>query len=210
MNFSNYKAKVYDCVNALVKVLEDNNLHVLACEPWLENKEMGFDGGIKIGGYADMILADNDNNPIVFDFKWTSGEAKFKSTIEENKSIQLELYKHLTKELAGSKAKAVAYVILPEVTVISAQAFAGQNVVRVAVKNPDELLLPRIKNSYKYRREQISSGFIEEASGFAPDQISYQNDCDALNLIPLEFDGSRNPKKRPNQYSDYDFFKTRK
>ncbi len=210
LNFSNYKAKVYDCVNALVKVLEDNNLHVLACEPWLENKEMGFDGGIKIGGYADMILADNDNNPIVFDFKWTSGEAKFKSTIEENKSIQLELYKHLTKELAGSKAKAVAYVILPEGTVISAQAFAGQNVVRVAVKNPDELLLPRIKNSYKYRREQISSGFIEEASGFAPDQISYQNDCDALNLIPLEFDGSRNPKKRPNQYLDYDFFKTRK
>ena len=211
LNFPNYKSKVFDCVNALVKFLEDNKLHVLACEPWLENKEMGFEGGIKIGGYADMILADEQNNPIVFDFKWYPGKADtFKKKIEENKSLQLELYKYLTKELAGSEAKAVAYVIIPEVTVVSAQKFAGDNTVKVTVKDADEQLLPKLKNSYKYRREQISNGFIEEATGFAPDMITYQNDCEDKNLISLEFDGVREPKKQPKPYPQYEFFKGRK
>ena len=211
LNLPNYKAKVFDCVNALVKVLEDNKLHVLACEPWLENTQMGFEGGIKIGGYADMILADEQNNPVVFDFKWYPGKVdKFKKTIEENKSIQLELYKYLTKELAGSEAKAVAYVVIPEVTLVSAQTCAGNNTVKVTVKDADEQLLPKLKNSYKYRRSQIENGFIEEATGFAPDAITYQNDCDTKNLIPLEFDGKREPKKQPKPYPQYEFFKERK
>lgn len=211
LNLPNYKAKVFDCVNALVKVLEDNKLHVLACEPWLENAEMDFDGGIKIGGYADMILADEQNNPIVFDFKWYLGKVdKFKKTIEENKSIQLELYKYLTKELTGSEAKAVAYVIIPEVTLVSAQSFVGNNTVKVTVKDADEQLLPKLKNSYKYRRAQIENGFIEEATGFAPNDITYQNDFEDKNLIPLEFDGKREPKKQPKSYPQYEFFKGRK
>ena len=211
LNLTNYKTKVFDCVNRLVKIIEDNNLHVLSCEPWLENKEMNFEGGIKIGGYADMILADEEGNPIVFDFKWYPGkEDKFKKTIEDNKSIQLELYKYLTKELAGKEAKAVAYVVLPEVTVVSAQNFTGENVIKVAVKEPDEELLPKLKNSYKYRRTQIENGFIEEATGFAPSDIAYQNDVEDKNLIPLEFDGVRNPAKHPKDYPEYEFFKARK
>ena len=207
----NYKSKVFDCVNRLVKVIEDNHLHVLACEPWLENTQMNFEGSIKIGGYADMILADDQDNPVVFDFKWYPGkEDKFKKTIEENKSIQLELYKYLTKELAGKEAKAVAYVVLPEVTVVSAQNFAGENILQVSVQNPDEELLPKLKNSYKYRRTQITNGFIEEATGFTPSDIAYQNDVEEENLIPLEFDGKVEPKKHPKDYPEYEFFKARK
>lgn len=209
LNLPNYKAKVFSCVNALVKLLEGNNLHVLACEPWLENTQMDFEGGIKIGGYADMILADEQNNPIIFDFKWTGKEQSFKQKIAENKSIQLELYKYLTKDFAGSEAQAVAYVILPEVTVISAQEFAGDNTIKVDLNNTDELM-PKLKNSYKYRREQISNGFIEEAAGFTPDSIQYQKDCEDQELIPLEFGGRANDlKKKGNDYSDYTFFMRR-
>lgn len=209
LNLPNYKAKVFSCVNALVKLLEENNLHVLACEPWLENTQMDFEGGIKIGGYADMILADEQNNPIIFDFKWTGKEQSFKQKIAENKSIQLELYKYLTKDFAGSEAQAVAYVILPEVTVISAQEFAGDNTIKVDLNNTDELM-PKLKNSYKYRREQISNGFIEEAAGFTPDSIQYQKDCEDQELIPLEFGGSKNNlRKKGNDYSDYTFFMRR-
>lgn len=207
----NYKSKVFDCVNRLVKVIEDNHLHVLACEPWLENTQMNFEGGIKIGGYADMILADDQDNPVVFDFKWYPGkEDKFKKTIEENKSIQLELYKYLTKELAGKEAKAVAYVVLPEVTVVSAQNFAGENILQVSVQNPGDELLPKLKNSYEYRRTKIKNGFIEEATGFAPSDIAYQRDVENKNLIPLEFDGKVEPKKHPKDYPEYEFFKARK
>lgn len=208
LNLPSYKAKVFECVSSLVKVMEENNLHVLACEPWLENSGMHFEGGIKIGGYADMILADGSGNPVVFDFKWYPGkEDRFKKIIEENKSIQLELYKHLTQGLAGKKAKAVAYVVLPELTVVSAQCFAGENVVKVTVQNPDEEILQKLRNSYKYRREQISNGFIEEATGFAPEMISYQKDAEDMGLIPLEFDGTKEPKKQPKAYPEYEFFK---
>ena len=208
LNLESYKNQVYSAVNSLVNVLEQNKLHVLACEPWLDNKEMGFDHNITIGGYADMILADEGNNPIVFDFKWSSGKKdKFEKTIKENKSIQLELYKYLTKELAGSNAKSVAYVILPEVIVISAHHFEGKNVIKVNVENEEELLLTKIKNSYEYRRKQISSGFIEEATDFAPDDIAYQRDVDTSALMPLEF---KNKKKPPKDYPKYEIFKGRK
>lgn len=209
LNLPNYKAKVFSCVNALVKLLEENNLHVLACEPYLESAQEDFEGGIKIAGYADMILADEQNNPIIFDFKWTAKEQSFKQKIAENKSIQLELYKYLTKEFAGSEAQTVAYVILPEVTVISAQEFTGDNTIKVDLNNTDELM-PKLKNSYKYRREQITNGFIEEAAGFAPGSIQYQKDCEDQELIPLEFAGSKNNlRKKGNDYSDYTFFMRR-
>ena len=172
---------------------------------------MNFAHGIKIGGYADMILADENNNPVVFDFKWYPGKQDlFKKTIEENKSIQLELYKYLTKELAGKEADTVAYVILPEVIVVSANNFVSEKAIKVTVKDIDEELLPKLKNSYKYRREQISNGFIEEATGFAPDMIAYHRDTDDKNLIPLNFDGKREPKKQAKTYPQYDLFKTKK
>lgn len=210
LNLENYKTQVYDCVNELVKVLEENKLHVLKCEPWLENADMGFFGNIKIGGFADMILADEKENPVVFDFKWYPGKQdKFKSIVEENKSVQLELYKYLTKEIAQKEACKVAYVILPEVIVISAQDFASENAIKVSLKNT-EPLLPKLKNSYKYRREQIQNGFIEEAAGFAPEMISYQKDAEGQNLIPLNFDGKREPKKQAKPYPQYDFFKSKK
>ena len=211
LNLPNYKAKVLDCVNRLVKVIEDNHLHVLACEPKLIRSDMHFENEIRIEGDTDMILADEQNNPVVFDFKWSPGkEDKFKKLIEENKSIQLELYKYLTKELAGKDAEKIAYVVLPEVIVISAQNFAGENILQVSVQNPNKQLLPKLKNSYKYRRTQIKSGFIEEATGFAPSDIAYQNDVEKENLIPLEFDGVKEPKKHPKDYPEYEFFKARK
>lgn len=61
-----------------------------------------------------------------------------------------------------------------------------------------------------YRRTQIKSGFIEEATGFAPSDIAYQNDVKKENLIPLEFDGVIEPKKHPKDYPEYEFFKARK
>ena len=211
LNLPNYKAKVSDCVNRLVKVIEDNHLHVLACEPKLIRSDMHFENEIRIEGDADMILADEQNNPVVFDFKWSPGkEDKFKKLIKENKSIQLELYKYLTNKLAGKDAEKIAYVVLPEVIVISAQNFAGENILQVSVQNPNEQLLPKLKNSYKYRRTQIKSGFIEEATGFAPSDIAYQNDVEKENLIPLEFDGVKEPKKHPKDYPEYEFFKARK
>ena len=191
--------------------MEENKLHVVACEPYLISTGMNFDKGIEIGGFADMILADEDNNTYVFDFKWYPGkEEKFKESIKENKALQLELYKYLTVSLVEQKAKYVAYVILPEVTVISSCDFIGENCIKVLVQDADEELLPKIKNSYKYRRTQISNGFIEEAEEFSPENITYQNDVEDKNLIPLKFTGKKEPKKEKYQYSKIELFKTKK
>ena len=211
LNLENYKNQVFVCVNALVKVLEENQLSVLACEPWLENSQMNFPYDIGIGGYADMILLDKKNNPLVFDFKWSPGrENKFKKIIKENKSIQLELYKYLTKEVAQSNAKAVAYVILPDVTLVSDKNFIGDNTIKVLVDNADEELLPKVKNSYRYRRSQIESGFVEEATGFTPDMIAYARDTEKENLIPLDFGDKKALAKAPKAFAQYDFFKQKK
>ncbi len=212
LNLENFKGQLFACVNALVKVLEENQLSVLACEPWLENSQMNFPHDIKIGGYADMILLDKKNNPLVFDFKWSPGkENKYKKIIKENKSIQLELYKYLTKEIAHTNAKSVAYVVLPDVTLVSDKDFIGDNVVKVQVDNTDEELLAKVKNSYRYRRNQIENGFVEEAAGFSPDMIAYARDTEKENLITLEFQKSnKSLVKAPKTFQQYDFFKQKK
>lgn len=212
-NLENYKTKVRKCVNALVKVLEDNHLHVVACEPELIKENMGFEGDIKIKGFVDMLLADEDNVPVIFDFKWTSKPDDYKKKIKENKSIQLELYKSLIEGFEGlkknTKAKAVAYIILPDVIIFSKESFIGENAIKVTVDNNEDLL-PEIKNSYKYRREQISGGFIEEATEMGPDKISYQKAVEYENLIPLKFESKTNPKKEKKSFPKYELFKGKK
>lgn len=210
LRLENYKSKVKRVVNELVKVLEDNKLSVVKCEPSLVAKQVNFAHNIEIGGDIDMVLEDKDGNIVVFDFKWyPQREKKFKDIIKENKSIQLELYKYLTESLTSKKAKKVAYVVLPEVTLVSSESFVSSRAIKVEKGNEDELL-SKIRNSYKYRRNEISTGFIEEATGLSPEEIQYEKDREEMNLYPLEFNSVRKPEKKAKEYPLYEFFKSRR
>lgn len=192
-----YKSQVKECVDKLAELIKKNKLHVEECE---QSKEAVLTNNLKINGRLDMTLSDEHNDLVVFDFKWTNKKDNYVELLKENKSIQLELYKYLIKESDDRNVKAVAYVILPSVTVISTEQFIGDNAISVTIKEED--LVKKIENSYHYRKSQISDGNIDI------DNVVYQRDVEEEDLFPLE--EKKPEEKKKNDYSDYKLFKKRK
>lgn len=204
-----YKDDVRNCVNNLLEVLKDNNLTVVSCEQYLQNENMNFPYNITISGSSDMILKDPQNQLVIFDFKWSGNEKKYTKILEENRSIQLVLYKELAAKAQEKSAKSSAYVLLPKCTIISTDNFTGDCKQITPIEDRDNNLLEELRRSYAYRRQQISDGLVEEGENLTADQITYQKDADSKGLIPLEFD-EETEIKIANKYSNYTCFKVKK
>ena len=71
-----------------------------------------FDGSI------DMVLKNVQDEIVIFDFKWSEGKS-FMTKLEENKSIQLELYKQAAKIHYGKNVAGVAYYLFPKMTLFT-------------------------------------------------------------------------------------------
>ena len=88
-----FKSILKESVSVLVGIIR--NLHLKPV-----GGEVEFDVSLKtIGafdGSIDMVLKNVQDEIVIFDFKWSEGKS-FKTKLEENKSIQLELYKQAAK-----------------------------------------------------------------------------------------------------------------
>lgn len=200
------------CLGLLIKTFEKNNLAVKCCE-----KEYGQENILETAnakGIADMVLEDKDGNIYLFDFKWTGSENKYSDLIKENRSVQLALYSALIKQSEKKDVKAAAYVLLPKTTVITCGGnLQGNNVIHINDAKSMEDVFETVKNSYKYRMDQLKQGIVEMADGLA--DFAYLNDTENKNLVPLETeeiktDNGKQTVKKQNTYSDYPCFKERK
>ena len=200
------------CLGLLRKTFEDNNLKVKYCEKEYVQENMLENAEAQ--GIADMILEDNSGNIYLFDFKWTGNDNKYGDIIRENRSVQLALYSALIKQSENKDIKAVAYVLLPKATIITpGENLKGNNVIPINDAKDMENVFETVRNSYKYRMNQLEKGILEIADGL--DDFDYFNDTEKENLVPLETEeiktdhGKKNVKKH-DKYSDYLCFKTRK
>ena len=124
-----------------------------------------LDGIGQFNGSIDMALEDANEKIVIFDFKWS--EAKHYSTdLEENKAIQLELYRkaagqHFKRQIAG-----VAYYLFPMMTMFTTDFDESDNIRKMKMKAEaaQRNLFEEIKNSYDYRRHyELDKGIIEES-----------------------------------------------
>ena len=83
--------------------------------------------GISFTGSIDMVLEDASGAPVIFDFKYSGNFNKYQEMLKENRSMQLELYNALVKHSLGQNQLNCrrAYVLLPEVKIITPNAFEG-------------------------------------------------------------------------------------
>lgn len=212
-----FKKDMNSCVIKLCDLIEKNNLHVVACEkecknvqlPEFESQEILFDG------FIDMLLEDQSGKTVIFDFKYSPKKDKYEKWIKNNKSMQLALYKGLVEKTSDKDVKAKAYVLLPDVKVITADDLNGAS-FKTKVERKGELL-EEMSNSYEYRKTQIKNGIIEDGEGliFPQDdvKISYAIEMGKKYLVPLDAEEKTKNKtweKTPNKYSDYAFFKAGK
>lgn len=208
-----FKKNLRKCLLNLLETIKENKLHVVACE-----KEIGFQykknengnllkdengnkilandgkiGNLNVKGFVDMILEDENGNPYIFDFKWTSSKNKHENLLNENKSIQFALYKKLVEIETEKKVQVCAYFLMPKSEFVTLDELSGKNVHKTYVQKDrqESDLLKEIQNSYKYRKTEIENGKLEETTGFKKDEMQeiseYEKETEEKMLVPLDY-----------------------
>lgn len=190
------------CVSKLATIIQENNLTVIQCEQ-KEEQDLNFEGGIILQGYIDMLLRDSEGNDVVFDLKYVSKKNKFIPVLENNRALQLAIYKAmLLNHDQPPKAVRTAYFVMPYGILFSTDKFIGENCELITPKIQAELM-PQLRNGYAERVKEISEGRIETADNRPIKDIPY---AQANNVYPLDAKGVREPKKAENMYSVYKSF----
>ena len=211
------KKDMKKCVVGVCDLIKKNNLKVIACEKKYDDAELTEFSKQKISfsGSIDMVLEDDAGKIVIFDFKYKGKTDEFETWIKNNKSMQLAIYKGLEEKSSDREVKAKAYVLLPDVKVITADDLISAS-FKTKVEREGELL-KEMSNSYEYRKNQIQKGIVEDGEGIIYPQddvkISYALDMGKEKLVPLN--AVQKPKNKtwekiPNKYSDYAFFKAGK
>ncbi len=171
-----FKSILKDSVSVLVSIIR--NLHLKPV-----GGEVEFDVNLKtIGafdGSIDMVLKNAQDEIVIFDFKWSEGKS-FKTKLEENKSIQLELYKQAAKIHYGKEVAGVAYYLFPKMTLFTSDFPESDHIrfVKVKTEAKDRKLDKEIQNSYVYRRSELDAGFLEESELEDITKLDYNTNAD--------------------------------
>ncbi|MBP5287944.1 MAG: PD-(D/E)XK nuclease family protein [Elusimicrobiales bacterium] len=204
IEYQTFAEELKNCINVLLKIMEENSLSVIGMEQMIEDENMGFNPQIQIKGFADMVLQDQNGTIFLFDLKFTSPKKYHKGLLEEDKSIQLALYKKMFEHKHPGKTVKTAYFTMPAAKLFSYDEIQGAEQITSAL-NGD--IIDKIRHSYTYRRNQISSGMIESADGLTADSIQYAADSENKKLLPLDF---KNNQKTSNSFSKVQVLKGRK
>jgi hypothetical protein len=175
-----------DALDVLAKTISNNDLTVQACEYAFKQtswKEAGE--GVSLGSRADMLLTDKNGGKVIFDFKYSSGKT-YRTAIEKNQALQLEVYRYMAKQEFGTATNVrVAYVLLPEVTLLTADSFTDVTAITVTAERADSNVMSEAAHSYKFRWQQFKEGKIERVEGCNVGTGEYAEQESAQVLFPL-------------------------
>ena len=209
-----FKEDLKENIVVLLDIIKKNNLTVLESEKKVNGKigliENDTDDP-EINGFVDMLLKNQNNELIVFDFKWTRSKDKHKRLLEENVSLQLAIYEKLIKIETDKNILASAYFTMPQHKLYTtSEYFLDTNhIERVKPLNNDDLI-QKIINSYRYRRNEICKGIISTEEEYPINEgiLDYvaNTPSDKQDLVPLDKYNNMHPE---NLYSNYKCFKGR-
>lgn len=209
MAMKQLKTELKVCIDNLKEIISSNNLEVLECEYPIDETDIGLrtadDIAIPVKGFVDMTLKDENGDVVVFDFKWTSSKRYYVGKLQNNTAAQLVLYQQLIKAKDNKNVAKCAYFLMPEGHLYSTSHFKGENSYRIDIdENAVTDIFEKIKNSYKYRREEIMGGRVENGEGLEPEYLDYGCNTEERNLMPL---ATYNDLKTENGFSNFGFLK---
>ena len=184
LELQQFKAILKESISVLTTIIR--NLHL---KPEGSEVEMNVDLDA-IGafyGSIDMVLTNTNGEYVIFDFKWS--EAKhFSTDLEENKAMQLELYRKAAQKHYGSTIAGVAYYLFPLMTMFTSDLPESEHVRRIKVKTEaaSRNLYEELQNSYQYRREELDHGFIEDSEMEEIAELEYTKASSTTPLYPLD------------------------
>lgn len=192
LELEDFTQKIKNSIPVLIEIIRQNNLKPVACEKEVivNLKDIG-----KFGAVIDMLLEDRDGKKVVFDFKW-SKTSNYREKLEKDTSLQLELYKQAL--LAnGDTFGGAAYYLLPDAKLLSYDRWNGPADVVEQITQPVDhgTLFERVQNSFRYRKEELAKGYVEEGETLPMKSKDYVDPAveivnfeylKATDVIPLE------------------------
>lgn len=183
------KSKMKEALDKLAETIIKNGLTVDACEyefkraKWIEAGD-----GVMLGSRADMLLSDKTGGKVIFDFKYSRSKSR-KKEIEENRALQLEVYRYMAKKEFGEGANVrVAYVHLPDVIFLTADDLDlpnEQDILKIQNERKSANVISEAANSYRFRWQQLKAGKIERVEGCKVGTGEYANKQEERELFPL-------------------------
>ena len=197
------KYQLQSCVRKLADIIQQNGLTVIQCEQE-EIQDLKFENDVLLKGYIDMLLQDEAGNDVIFDLKWVAKKDKFKNYLENNRAIQLAIYKAMLMNHENHpQSVRTGYFVMPYGKLFSTDVFNGENCELITPKIRADIM-EQVRNGYAERVREINEGRIETADNIPIREIEYAQSGD---VYPLEDDGKkRDPQKAENLYSDYKSF----
>ena len=191
-----YKTILKDSVTVLTTIIQNLHLQPVGSEVEVN---VCLDTIGAFYGNIDMVLKNANGDYVIFDFKWSESK-HYSKDLEENKAIQLELYRKAAMKHYGSDIAGVAYYLFPTMTMYSSDFPESDYIRRIKVKTEaaSRNLFEEIKNSYKYRREELDLGFIEDSEMNIIEELKYTKAGSTTPLYPLDVAyGTKNLKSCP-------------
>lgn len=160
------KNKMKDALDKLADAINKNKLTVDACEYKFKQTKWSEAGeSVMLSSRTDMLLSDKDGGKVIFDFKYSNSKSR-KTEVEENRALQLEVYRYLAKQEFGKNINVrVAYVHLPEVEFFTADDFNNVKCTPLKKERANANVMAEVANSYRFRWEQLKAGKIERVEG---------------------------------------------
>ena len=134
----------------------------------------------------DMVLKNDAGQLVIFDFKWSEGKT-YQTKLEENKSLQLELYRQAAEKQLGKNVVGMGYYQFPKMTLYTTHFEDAEHIRKITPKTEakNRILDEEIRNSYLYRRnEELDKGILEDCELQIFADIKYANQKDKP-LYPL-------------------------
>ena len=179
-----FKSVLKESVNVLTTIIQ--NLHLKPVGPEVEFN-VNLDAIGAFNGSIDMVLKNANGEYVIFDFKWSESK-HFSKDLEENKAMQLELYKRAAQEHYGASIAGVAYYLFPMMTLFTTDFPESNSIRRIKVNTEasERSLYEEVQNSYQYRREELNQGFIEESEMEEIAELGYTKASMDTPFYPLD------------------------
>ena len=201
------KSKMQEALDKLAETIINNGLTVDACEyEFKQAKWVEAGDNVTLGSRADMLLSDKKGGKVIFDFKYSTSKSR-NAEVEKNRALQLEVYRYMAKQEFGKDTNVrVAYIHLPDVTILTADEFDlpnNQEILKIQDDRKYADVMLEAANSYRFRWEQFRVGKIERVEGCNVGTGEYAEQQAAQNLFPLsEYDKKYSDNKFDKGYKN--------
>ena len=197
-----FKAVLHDSLTALARTIKDLCLKPVGSEVELN---VSFE---KIGNFQakiDLLLRDAAGRYVIFDMKW-SEKNSYREYLEENKAMQLELYRQAVEQQFDAGVAGVGYYLFPRMTLFTTDYPDSDHVKQVTVKADEAVrnLFAEVQNSYVYRRTSLDGGFIEDGELTPIEDLEYTKASTADQpLYPIKADYNDKDKSKKRKACPY-------